>query len=155
METKKVFEETIQFSEELKELKNKLVHLNQKRHDIMNSCSHEIVFKYRDNHPRKMVIDGKYYCPACSKTIQLFQNDQIKQTDFKNSRVIPLTNLSLMGSPQVYHAIRSEVMDHMDFYYDFVMPDEILSSRMEGVLKNMQNIYKSPQLVLKESTRNQ
>ena len=154
METKKVFEETIELGEKLNELRNQLVQLNQKRNAIMNSCSHEIVFKYRDNYPRKMVSDGKYYCPACNKTIQLFHRDQINHTDFKHSRVIPLTNLSLTGSPQVYNAIRNEVMNNMDLYYDYVMPDDILSSSMEEALKDVQNGYQSPQFVLKKNTRN-
>ena len=100
-----------------------------------------------------MVVYGKYYCPACGKTIMCYKNGQIKETDFKDSRVIPLTNLSLVGTPQLHNTIRNEVLDNMDFYYDYIIPDEELSSRMEEVLKNMQDDYQTPQYVLRKNTR--
>ena len=145
MDTKKIFEETGKIGNEIGRLREKIENLNMKYLAMTELCPHEIVFKYNDNHPRKKVFDGTYFCPACGKIIKCFGIDMIYDTQFKDSRIIPLTNLSLLGTPENHHIIRNEVYDNIDLYYDPVISIQELSSKMENLLKDMQYEYVSPE----------
>ena len=151
MDTKKIFEETGKIGNEIHKLRGKIEDLNIKYLAITELCSHEIVFKYNDNHSRK--IDGNYFCPACGKTIKCFGKDQIYDTQFKDSRIIPLSNLSLLGTPENHRIIRNEVYDNMGIYYDPIIPIQELSSKMENLLKDMQYEYEDPAKVFIKKRR--
>ena len=154
METRKIFEETRKIEKEIGILREKIENLNIKYLEMTELCHHEIVFKYNDNHPRKMMIDGTYFCPACGKTIRCFGIDQIYDTPFKDSRIILLSNLSLLGTPEVHRIMRNEVYDNMDTYYDSIVSAQELSSKMENILKDKQYEYENPEKVLKKTRRN-
>ena len=154
METRKIFEETGKIGNEIGRLREKIENLNRKYLEMTELCPHEIVFKYNDNHSRKMMIDGTYFCPACGKAIKCFGIDQIYDTQFKDSRIIPLTELSLLGTPEVYRIMRNEVYDNMDTYYDSIVSVQELSSKMEDILKDKQYEYENPEKVLKKTRRN-
>ena len=154
METRKIFEETGKIGNEIGRLREKIEDLNTKYLEMTELCLHEIVFKYNDNHPRKMMIDGTYFCPACGKAIRCFGMNQIYDTPFKDSRIIPLTNLSLLGTPEVHRMMRNEVYDNMDTYYDPIVSIQELSLKMEDVLKENQYEYESPAKVFKKTRRN-
>ena len=141
METKRVFEETGKLGSEIHRLGKQLERVNKQCLEMMKLCHHEIVFKYADNHPRMLMIDGTYFCPACGKTVKCIQKEQLKESSFKDSRVIPLTNLSLFGTSKVHHFIRNEVYQNMDLYYNLNVPTEELSGKMEELLKNQENDY--------------
>ncbi len=149
METRKIFEETGKIGNEIGRLREKIEDLNTKYLEMTELCPHEIVFKYNDNHPRKMMIDGTYFCPACGKTIRCFGINQIYDTPFKDSRIILLSNLSLLGTPEVHQIMRNEVYDNMDVYYDSIIPIQELSSKMENILTDKQCEYKSSEKVFK------
>ena len=153
MNTRETFEEKERLKVEIDKTKELLRALNNESLRIMDKCPHEIVFKYTDNYPRKMVTDGTYLCPACGKTIRCSHEDVLEKSDFKESRVIPLTNLSLFGSNEVCDAIEEEVRKNMDIYYDYIIPTEDLSSMMEAVLEDKQNRYEEPEKVLKRITK--
>ena len=150
METRKIFEETGKIGNEIGRLREKIEDLNIKYLEMTELCLHEIVFKYNDNHPRKMVIDGTYFCPACGKAIKCFGIDQIYDTPFKDSRIIPLSNLSLLGTPEVHRMMRNEVYENMDTYYDSIVSIQELSSKMEDILKYKQYEYENPEKVFKK-----
>jgi hypothetical protein len=150
MNTKEAFYKSALLGEKIKEEEKKVRLLVDQMEEIMNDCPHEIVFKYTDNHPRKMCIDGKYFCPACAKTIQCIHEEDRLETPFKNSRVIPLTNLSLEGSKEVYFTIRNEVFEHMKFYYNPNNCDEALILRMESLLEDKQTDYSNPAKLLEK-----
>ena len=150
MNTKDVFNETGRLGNEINKIHKLLGKINQKCLDIMEICPHEIVFKYNDDHPRKMIIDGSYFCPACAKTIKCIHKSDIKESSFKNSRIIPLTNLSIIRSGDVYHAIRNEVYENMELYYNKSIPNEELSKKMEEILVDKQTKYERPEKVLKK-----
>ena len=141
METRKVFDETIKIDKEVTKTKKYLNMLNNKTNMLKEECSHEIVFKYNDNHPRKMIIDGNYFCPACGKTIRCIHNNDIKESRFKKSRIIPLSNISLLGTKEVYYLIRKEVFENMNYYYNKNIDIEDLSNRMENILIDFQYDY--------------
>mgnify|MGYP007069917306 CR=1 FL=1 len=107
----------------------------------MNLCSHEIVFGYSDNHPRKMMIDGSYYCPACGKLIRCYDHDDLLQGSFKYSKVIPLDYLFLYGTNEMLQTLRDEVFSNMDFYYSPDSSVDLLSHKMEDVLKEFSYDY--------------
>ena len=151
METRKIFEETGKLGNEISRLHKQLDSINMQILGLMEECSHEIVFKYNDDHPRKAVIDGSYYCPACGKyALHVVAGQEIP---FKSSRIIPLTNLSLVASSDLFHTIRNEVYMNMDFYYDPEIPTEEISSRMESLIEDKQTKYESPVLTLRRETR--
>ncbi len=141
MDTKKVFEETGKLGNEIHRLGKQLEKVNKQCFEMMELCPHEIVFKYTDNHPRMLLIDGTYFCPACGKTIKCIHPEQIKDSSFKDSRVIPLTNLSLFGTSEVHHTIRNEVYQNMELYYNPEIDIEKLSNRMEELLKDKEQRY--------------
>ena len=144
MDTKKVFEETGKLGNEIGRLHKQLDNVNMKILGLMEECPHEIVFKYTDNHPRMLLIDGTYFCPACGKSIKCIKADQLQESSFKSSRVIPLTNLSLIGTSSLYHAIRNEVYQNIDIYYNLNTATEELSSMMEEQVKDQEQRYESP-----------
>ncbi len=141
METKKVFEETAKIGNEVKKMKEYYNKLSNRAKKLKDECSHEIVFKYNDNHPRKMYIDGNYFCPACGKTITCINFEDIRKSFFKNSRIIPLLDLSLIATKETYSAIRKEVYENMDYYYNTDNDIEDLSIRMEIVLQDLEYDY--------------
>lgn len=150
METKKVFEETGKLGNEINMIKKQLEKVNKQCFEMMELCPHEIVFKYTDNYPKMLMTDGTYFCPACGKSIKCRSAEDIKDSAFKNSRVIPLNNLSLFGTSEVYHAIRNEVYQNMKLYYNLDIPIEKLSSRMEELLKNKEQRYENPVKMLRK-----
>ena len=150
MKTKDVFDETIKLEDELIKIQERINLLNIKRENIMKLCQHEIVFKYNDNFPKKKIIDGNYICPACGKLINCIRKEQIEKSDFKNSRVISLVNLSLIGTKEVHSIIKNEVSNNMDFYYNKEISDEELSSKMKLLLQDKQCEYNSSQMVLRK-----
>ena len=142
MNNKMIFEESGRLGNEIKIEKQKIEKLNEQCLELMDICPHEIVFKYINNHPRKAVLDGNYFCPACGKSIFFLDKEKLLESDFKKSRVIPLINLSLIGSKEVYSAIRREVYDNLDLYYSKDIDTEILSEKMEELLQDKQYNYK-------------
>ena len=154
MDTKRVFEETGRLGNEIGRLHKQLDNINMKILGLMEECPHEIVFKYMDNHPRMLMIDGTYFCPACGKSIKCIKKEQLQESSFKDSRVIPLTNLSLFGTSEVHHTIRNEVYENMDLYYDSEADIDELSSRMEELLKDKEQRYESPAKALRKIRKN-
>ena len=153
MNTKDIFDKMTILDKESKRIQELKNNLDKKYQELINNCSHDIVFKYTDDYPRKMKFDGTYLCPACGKTIKCINKDQLKKTSFKDSRVVPLINLSLICSKEIYKTIREEVQDNMDLYYDYIIPTEELSSKMENKLIEKENNYESPVLILKRNTK--
>lgn len=141
MKTEEVFAETGRIGNEVIKIKKYLEKLNKRSKKIMDICPHEIVFKYNDNHPRKMMVDGNYFCPACGKTIRCIHSNDIKKSDFKKSRIIPLLDLSLVASKETYFKIREEVYYNMDYYYNPEVDVEDQSYKMEKELEDLQSDY--------------
>ena len=154
MDTKKVFEETGKLGNEINRLRKQLEKVNKQCLEMMDICPHEIVFKYNDNHPRMLMIDGTYFCPACGKSIRCVKPKELLKTPFKESRIISLSNLSLFGTSDVYHTIRNEVYENIDLYYDSKSTSEELSSKMEDLLKDREQRYEAPVKVLKKFKKN-
>lgn len=153
MESKEIFEETGRIGNEIGKYRRKIETLNKEYLELTELCPHEIVFKYMDNHPRKMMIDGTYFCPACGKIITCTNKDQINESPFKDSRVIPLINLSLLGTPGVHYMIRNEVYDNFDVYYDPNVSTLDLANKMEDVLKDYQYEYQSNDKVFQKTKK--
>ncbi len=143
MNTKKVFEETGKLGNEINRLSKQVENINKKFLELMEICPHEIVFKYMDNFPKMLMVDGNYFCPACGKTITLIKKNQFQQSEFKDSRVIPLTNLSLLGTNEVFHTIRNEVYSNMELYYNPEIDTDKLSDKMEELLKDKEKRYEN------------
>jgi len=144
MQTKTVFEKTNVLIDEVEESKKKIKALKEEITQVAAECPHEIVFKFNDNHPKKIKVEGNYFCPACMSSLRCYERGQREQSIFEGSRVIPLTDLSLIGSRRLYHMIRQETLENQDFYYNFELPTIELTMRMEEVLKKEEDYYESP-----------
>jgi predicted translin family RNA/ssDNA-binding protein len=138
METKKVFELKERIDQDLIDNEKKREELDNLSREVMNHCAHELVFKYNDNYERKMIVYGNYYCPACGKIIRVFLKNQIEETAFRSSRVISLDRIYLSGTKEAIDAIRREVIDNVDLYYNPNNSSEELARRMESKLVNYQ-----------------
>jgi len=141
MNTNEVIKKSVEIERDRTELKNKLKKINEIYSNIVTNCPHELVIKYNDNQPRKMVIDGHYFCPACGKNIECIAKYQYLSTEFKDSRIIDLNSLSLVGTTEVLKKIREEVINNRDFYYKCKDSIEI-KNRMEDSLFDYQHDYK-------------
>ncbi len=107
----------------------------------MRVCPHELVFKYNNNHSRINEIDGNYYCPMCRKSIGTHSMDFFYTSDFKDSRIIKLDNISLEGNSTNLSLLRQEVFDNYEFYYGSSCTDDELASRMENALRGTKETY--------------
>ena len=145
MDTRRIWNETTILENEISNIREKIKVLNKKYLEVRELCPHEIVFKYTDNHPRKRLIEGTYYCPACGKLWKNFETDQIDSLPLKDSKVISLENISLLGTKENLDRIRTEVMNNQIIYYDSNISSQELALRMEEVLKDYQYDYMSPE----------
>ena len=153
MNTKKAFEETGRLGNEVTRLRRELEQVNGDILKIMKECPHEIVFKYHDAVPRMLHMDSNCFCPACGMTLQFIYREQIQKSDFKDSKVIPLERVSFLRKSENYRAIRKEVYDNMDVYYDPEAKVEDLAIRMESILKEIEIEHKHNILVLRRNAR--
>ncbi len=136
MDSKKILEETIKLKNEAKELQKRIYDINTRYLEIANFCPHEIVFKFYDDRPRKKLIDGNYFCPACGKMLQIIDKEHLKRTPFCNSRVIPLNDIYLREYSDELLLVRDEVFNNADIYYNKEITCDELSEKMENALKD-------------------
>lgn len=141
MDTKEVIEKSVEIEKKRTNLMEKIRIVNSDYSNIVTNCPHELVFKFNDNQPKKMVIDGHYYCPACGKTIECIAKYQYLDSVFKKSRIIDLYGLSLVGTTEVLKKMREEVINNRDFYYK-CKDDVEIKNKMEDVLYDYQHDYK-------------
>lgn len=141
METNEVFKKSIEIENEKIELKERLKRINRDYLELVSDCSHEIAFKFHDNRPRMMIIDGNYYCPACGKIEEYIFKNQYLSGSFKNSKIIDLKNIYLIKDEETLKKIREEVINNRDFYYNSKDINE-LRIQMEDALRPYQQVYK-------------
>ena len=150
MDLKKYYDETSRITNEMKQTREKLDGLIDEYSEIRKICTHDIVFKYKDNYPSQDKIDGNYFCPACKLVIECAEKGQIEQTKFGRARIIPLLNLSLRNGNNVQNAIREEVYSNLDMYYNSKVSTEALSSKMEDAIAEHHFDYLNPNKVLRK-----
>ena len=148
MNTNQIIKKSVELEKEKNRLKEKLQKINIDCNKLMEECPHELVFKYNDNHPRKMIIDGNYYCPICSKNIELIFKNQYLDTCFKDSKIVYLDGLSLVGDTKTLLKIKQEVLNNIDFYYNSKDINEI-RNKMEDALKDCQYNYRVKRKIFK------
>lgn len=153
MNTKEIFEETGRLGNKVTKLHQELNEINNKYLELMDSCPHEFFLKIQDDHPRKLISYGTCFCPACGKLISIQSLEQLKGRPFNKSRVVFLDNLSLITDKETLQAIRVEVYNHFDFYYNNGNEDKLLVNRLEKVLKSKEHKYDIP-LTLRKLNRN-
>ena len=147
MSIKEMFEETGRLGNKIRKEIEIINNLHKECLKMMDICSHDLVFKYINKHPRKIIIDGYYFCPVCGKNIRCIDKEALNKSIFNKSRIIDLTNLSLEGSKDVFSSIRREVYANIDYYYDKEIDEDTLASTMEEILFDKQTTYKSYTMV--------
>ena len=152
METKEIFEQTGRIGNEIKRMRYILDSLNARCLGMMEICPHEIVFQYKNHSPKKET-EGNYFCPACGKNIQCFLKNQVKDTEFKESKIIPLPNLSLLATKETYSTIRREVYQNMDYYYSSDVTTEEMTLQMEEVLQEQLYLSEPNKTLTKKKNR--
>ncbi len=106
----------------------------------INTCPHELVFKYHTSHSKINSVDANYYCPMCKKSIGTNSADFFNKSSFKDSRIIELHS-QIDANYGNLSKIRQEVLDNYDFYYDSSCTNEELAERMESTLKGVKEAY--------------
>ncbi len=149
---KDVYDMSDQLQDKKWQLKKLKREIKQQEDEMRSSCSHEIVFKFNNNKPRKKIIEGYYYCPACGKWTIAATPDYFEHSSFKESIVIPLPNLSLRADEETFASISNEVQENMDLYYSSILTVEEMSARMEAILSDEQYDYSKP-LSLRRNNR--
>ena len=148
MNTIQIFEQRKEMEKEKEKLNKKIESINLKIIELTRICTHELVFKYNDNHPRKKIIYGHIYCPACGKNIEIFSKNQ--NQEFDNSKIIDLTNISLINDIETLKKIKEEVLNNYDFYYKCKDNNE-LRSKMENVLEKYKYDYNKRLKIFKQN----
>ena len=137
MNTEQIIIESNNIENELMELNNRIKKLNTKSENLQKECPHEIVFKYKDNHPRKINMEGIYICPACGKKFEYAFKNQYLTDCFRNSLIIPLMDVLLIDDASVLKKIREDVLKNTNFYYN-CKDINSLRIKMEDALKDCQ-----------------
>ncbi len=150
MEEREILEKSIELDNKTEKIKKEIEKINIEYRGLKDSCKHKIVFRLKDNHPRKVNIDGTYFCPACGQNIEFFFKNEYKYSCFKDSKVVLLDNLSLICDRNTLLKIKNEVLNNYDFYYNCKEINE-LRVRMEDVLKDSQNVYKKEHILSKRN----
>lgn len=150
MNLRQYYEETTKQENELIETRKRLEEQITAYHELRGICTHSIIFKFKDNYPTERSIDGNYFCPACRLVIECASKEQLKNTKYRESRVIPLLNLSLRNGRVVHDAIREEVFKNLDLYYDPEVSIEELSAKMEDAIAEHHFDYLNPNKVLRK-----
>ena len=112
-----IFAERLQIDKEKEEI-NELERANfEKLFEVQKECGHEIVLKFHDHKPHKML----YYdcvCPACKKLEMISQTNSIEKTDFKNSKILDLTHLQEEIVRYKYGSVIQDwIIDNYDICY--------------------------------------
>ena len=149
--TQAIFDIRMKLDYEAYDLEKARKGIEKRINELSDTCHHEMVFKYMDNHSRKAMIDGHYYCPACRKNITIINQKDIDNTPFKDSRVISLTHLSLIGDSDTLETISSLVSENIDLFY-YLLSDEEIKERVSAILKDKQTIFENGK-VLKKNIR--
>lgn len=150
MNLRQYYEETTKQENELIETRKRLEEQITAYHDLRGICTHSIIFKFKDNYPTDRPVDGNYFCPACRLVIECASKEQLKNTKYRESRVIPLLNLSLRNGRVVHDAIREEVFQNLDLYYNPEASIEELSAKMEDAIAEHHFDYLNPNKVLRK-----
>ena len=135
MDKKEVFKKTSDLSIDIRKKREELNELVEKIGDIQDKCDHSLSFKLNNDTPRMLVIDGFYYCPACGKKEEIIDREDLRYSCFKDSKVVDLTELSLLPNDTVLGEIRHEVYNNLDFYYGADTPDEELKTMMVETMR--------------------
>lgn len=130
MNNREVFNKTNELSIKIKKKRDELDELVEDIRGVQDSCDHEVVFKLNNDTPRMLIIDGYYYCPACGKSYEVIDHEDLQYTQFAKSKVVDLTELSLLPNDTVYSEIRNEVYENYDFYYGANTSIEDMKTKM-------------------------
>lgn len=150
MNLRQYYEETAKQESELIETRKRLEEQITAYNELRGICTHSIIFKFKDNYPTDRPIDGNYFCPACRLVIECASKEQLKNTKYRESRVIPLLNLSLRNGRVVHDAIREEVFQNLDLYYNPEASIEELSVKMEAAIAEQHFDYLNQNKVLRK-----
>lgn len=135
MDKKEVFKKTSDLSIDIRKKREELNELVEKIGDIQENCDHSLSFKLNNDTPRMLVIDGFYYCPACGKSYEVIDHEDLQYTQFAKSKVVDLTELSLLPNDTVYSEIRNEVYENYDFYYGANTSIEDMKTKMVETMR--------------------
>ena len=98
--------------------------------NLQIKCDHNIVFMLPVNQIHKVGPMQACFCPACGKTIKVFTRRPISKTDFKNSKVVDLTDIEMNGLKSTLEDIQFAVSINAEYYYGDISSEE-LAQRMK------------------------
>ncbi|MBQ8892399.1 MAG: hypothetical protein IJ068_06030 [Bacilli bacterium] len=137
---KEIFEIKNQLKTLEKHLNDELIELKQRRLNLQNMCNHSLVLKFTDKKPHKVGPIYTCACPICDKTIKLYGDKKIEESEFKNSRLIDLTNFNIGGSLK-YDSIVNFIMENYDDFYKSDLNINLLSDSIHKFIEEKEYIY--------------
>lgn len=150
MNTKKV----IEVNRNIREARDKeityLKTISEYMQEIMNACPHELVVRLRSSHHRKMLAGSSYYCPACDMMyFNLPDYQGLVQTQFSHSKVLDLSQLTLLTDKDTLDTIKDEVLKDYDGYLNGSNLDEL-----KETLKAKEYDYDEPSCQIRRVLKN-
>ena len=134
-----IYNERVQINKEMKALKQQLKATEDRLLTLQKKCSHKIVLVFDDHLPHKIgrIIDC--FCPACGKRENLYPNDDIKKTVFKNSKLIDLTKLPISTLNENFFSILEHIFGNYDFYYNDDVPENEIAESILGIVEKKED----------------
>ncbi len=123
MVTESVFRRREELENEYKKLNEQLVELITEEEALQERCQHSLVVFLNDDSPRRNPIAGTCFCPACTKTLQIIKEEHLEKSIFGKSDILDIRELSLLPNRETLKAIRDEVYDKYEIYYNMSLPD--------------------------------
>ena len=132
MSIKDIFKKRKQINEDFERINHELVKLYAEDEQLKKDCPHSLVVLFSDDGPRKKLIEGTCFCPACNLKLQIVKKEHLKKSVFRKSEIIDVRKLSLIANSETLNAIRDEIYNNIGEYIN--LPLHVLEDRMTSVL---------------------
>ncbi len=139
MSIKDIFKKRKQINEGFERVNHELVKLYAEDEQLKKDCPHSLVVLFNDNNPRKKLIAGTCFCPACNLKLQIAKDENLEKSVFGKSEIIDVRRLSLIANSETLNAIRDEIYNNIGEYIN--LPLFVLEDRMVDVLSQYEVKY--------------
>ena len=138
MNTKEAFEKRNRISRDFDRINKERNELYMLDDQLKRDCPHEVVVLFNDKNPRKKLIAGNCYCPACSRMIRVVKMEDLPKSIFGKSTVLDIRELSLIGDERTLMVIREDMYRNLDLYYGSMTDKMVLEGRLYDILADFE-----------------
>lgn len=113
-----IYQERLQLILERRMLNNKLKKNEDDLLSLKKTCPHDLVLVFDDHMPHKVGTIYRCLCPVCGKKKNIYSSRDFKKCEFKDSKFINLTSLSMDNFNETYDLILSYIFGHHHYCFD-------------------------------------